>query len=145
MPKENPLIKRLLRLPLYVRIAVALVLGVIVGLVVPATWAPHFDIPARMILRLLGAIAPPLILVAVSRALIGANVQGKLAGKMFFLLALNTLVAIFIGLIVANADPARAATPRFRRARRRTSQGTPWCSCSTTFHRVSFARSSRTT
>ena len=102
MPKENPLIKRLLRLPLYVRIAVALVLGVIVGLVLPATWAPHFDIPARIILRLLGAIAPPLILVAVSRALIGANVRGKLAGKMFFLLALNTLVAIFNGLIVAN-------------------------------------------
>ena len=40
MPKENALIKGLLRLPLYVRIAVALVLGVIVGLVVPATWAP---------------------------------------------------------------------------------------------------------
>jgi DAACS family dicarboxylate/amino acid:cation (Na+ or H+) symporter len=94
--------KALTRLPLYLRIVVALVLGVIAGLLVPAAWAPHLDIPARMILRLLGAIAPPLILVAVSRALIGANVRGKLAGKMFFLLALNTLVAIFVGIFVAN-------------------------------------------
>jgi len=94
--------KSLSALPLYLRIAVALILGVIAGLVVPGTWAPYLDIPARIILRLLGAIAPPLILVAVSRALVGANVRGKLAGKMFFLLALNTLVAILIGLSVAN-------------------------------------------
>ena len=94
---------KLLRLPLYLKIACALVLGVIVGLLLPAAWATSFDIPARIILRLLGAIAPPLILVAVSRALIGANVQGKLAGKMFLLLGINTLVAIFVGLFVANA------------------------------------------
>src|SRR5688572_31628908 len=94
--------KAFFRLPLYLRIVIALVLGVLVGLLVPAAWAPHLDIPARMILRLLGAIAPPLILVAVSRALINANVGGKLAGKMFFLLALNTIVAILIGLTVAN-------------------------------------------
>src|SRR5687768_6679698 len=94
--------KSLLRVPLYLRIVIALGLGVLAGLLVPAALAPHLDIPARMILRLLGAIAPPLILVAVSRALIGANVRGKLAGKMFFLLALNTMVAIFVGLFVAN-------------------------------------------
>ena len=92
----------LLRMPLYVRIVIALGLGVLAGLLLPGTWAPYFDIPARMILRLLGAIAPPLILVAVSRALVGANVRGKLAGRMFFLLALNTMVAIFVGLLVAN-------------------------------------------
>jgi DAACS family dicarboxylate/amino acid:cation (Na+ or H+) symporter len=101
----------LLRLPLYLKIACALVLGVIVGLLLPAAWATSFDIPARIILRLLGAIAPPLILVAVSRALIGANVQGRLAGKMFLLLGINTLVAIFVGLFVANAiRPGRHAS-----------------------------------
>jgi DAACS family dicarboxylate/amino acid:cation (Na+ or H+) symporter len=64
-----------------------------------------------MILRLLGAIAPPLILIAVSRALLGANVRGKLAGKMFFLLFLNTVVAIFVGLVVANVvRPGRHAS-----------------------------------
>jgi Na+/H+-dicarboxylate symporter len=90
------------RIPLYLRIAIALALGVLAGMILPGGWAQYFDIPARMILRLLGAIAPPLILVAVARALINANVGGKLAGKMFFLLALNTIVAILIGLTVAN-------------------------------------------
>src|SRR5204863_4800868 len=90
------------RIPLYIRIAIALAIGVVVGLILPDGWAPYFDIPARMILRVLGAIAPPLILVAVMQALIGAKAGGKLAGKMFFLLVLNTVVAILIGLTVAN-------------------------------------------
>jgi Sodium:dicarboxylate symporter family/Major Facilitator Superfamily len=64
-----------------------------------------------MILRMLGAIAPPLILLAVMRALIGANARGRMAGKMFFLLALNTVVAIGIGLLIANlVRPGRHAS-----------------------------------
>ena len=90
------------RIPLYIRIAIALAFGVVAGLILPTGWAQYFDIPARLILRILGAIAPPLILVAVMQALIGARTGGKLAGKMFFLLVLNTLVAILIGLTVAN-------------------------------------------
>jgi Na+/H+-dicarboxylate symporter len=93
---------KLSRVPLYVRIVIALALGVVAGLLLPLAWAESLDIPARLILRLLGAIAPPLILIAVMRALIGANVGGKLAGKMVALLALNTVVAILIGLTVAN-------------------------------------------
>jgi DAACS family dicarboxylate/amino acid:cation (Na+ or H+) symporter len=85
------------RIPLYVQIVIALVLGVIAGELLPLQWSAWLDVPARMLLQFLGAIAPPLILVAVMRALITANVRGRLAGKMFFLLALNTLVAILIG------------------------------------------------
>ena len=90
------------RVPLYLRIVVALVLGVLAGLLLPASFAEDLDIPAQIILRLLGAIAPPLILLAVMRALIGAAVRGRLAGKMVFLLVLNTTVAILLGLLVAN-------------------------------------------
>ena len=90
------------RIPLYVKIAIALVLGVIAGVLVKPTWAPAINEPAKIILRLLNAIAPPLILLAVMRALITANVKGRLAGKLFFLLALNTVVAILVGLTVAN-------------------------------------------
>jgi DAACS family dicarboxylate/amino acid:cation (Na+ or H+) symporter len=89
-------------LPLYGKIVIALVLGVIAGLVLPTAWAATLDVPAKMILRFLGAIAPPLVLIAVMRALITANVKGRLAGRLFFLLILNTLVAIAIGLLVAN-------------------------------------------
>src|SRR3954470_18787309 len=100
-PTSSPL-GILQRVPLYLQILVALILGVIAGVVISPTTANRFDIPAQVILRLLGAIAPPLILIAVMRALISAKVEGRLAGKMFYLLALNTLVAIFIGLLVAN-------------------------------------------
>lgn len=90
------------RTPLYLKILIAMLLGLAVGLVVNKDWATHLNQPAVIILRLLGAIAPPLILFAVIRALIMANVRGRLAGKLFFLLVLNTVVAILIGLIVAN-------------------------------------------
>jgi DAACS family dicarboxylate/amino acid:cation (Na+ or H+) symporter len=73
-----------------------------VGLVAPPDVAEALDVPARLILRLLGAIAPPLILAAVTRALVQADIAGRLAGRMFALLALNTVVAIFIGITVAN-------------------------------------------
>jgi Na+/H+-dicarboxylate symporter len=90
------------RVPLYIQILIVLVLGVALGLVINKTWAARLNVPASLILRLLGAIAPPLILVAVMQALIRAKVGGRMAGRMFFLLILNTLVAIMIGLTVAN-------------------------------------------
>src|SRR4051794_27407547 len=90
------------RTPLYLKIVVAMFLGVGVGLLISPSAARHFDTPAALILRLLGAIAPPLILVAVVRAILGAQIHGWLAGKLVFLLLLNTIVAIGIGLLVAN-------------------------------------------
>ena len=99
------------RMPLYVKIIIALILGVLFGLVLKKEWAEWLNIPPQMILRLLGAIAPPLILFAVIRALMTANVRGRMAGRLFFLLALNTLVAIFLGLLVANViRPGRHAS-----------------------------------
>jgi len=89
------------RLPLYLRIVVGLLLGIAVGLALgPSTKA--FDLQARLILRVLGALAPVLILVAVVRAILTADIHGKLAARMAGLLTLNTLTAIAIGLGVAN-------------------------------------------
>lgn len=87
--------------PLYLRILIALVLGALVG----SAWgvgAANLEVPAKLILKVLGALAPPLILVAVIQALIKTEVRGKLAGRLGFLLVLNTVVAIAIGLTVAN-------------------------------------------
>ncbi len=47
-------------------------------------------------------IAPPLILIAVTRAILTAEIKSRLAGRLIFLLALNTVVAIIIGLVVVN-------------------------------------------
>ncbi|MFO0555074.1 MAG: dicarboxylate/amino acid:cation symporter [Polyangiaceae bacterium] len=88
-------------IPLYLRILIGLVLGVVTGLLLKER-AASLDIPARLILRVLGALAPPIVLLAVVQALVKADVRGRLAGKMAGLLVLNTVVAIVVGLFVAN-------------------------------------------
>src|SRR5690349_14845059 len=96
-PKSGGVVAMYRRPPLYLKIMIAMAIGVGVALTVNEKWATALNVPGQIILRLLGAIAPPLILVAVIRALITANVRGRLAGKLFFLLILNTTVAILIG------------------------------------------------
>ena len=88
-------------IPLYLRIVIALVLGVVAGMLLGER-ARILEIPSQVILQLLGALAPPLILVAVTHVLMTSEVRGKQAARLFFLLVLNTSVAIFIGLTVAN-------------------------------------------
>ncbi|TWT65420.1 Proton glutamate symport protein [Posidoniimonas polymericola] len=88
-------------IPLYLRIVIALVLGAITGVVLGER-ARILEIPSQVILQLLGALAPPLILVAVAHVLMTSEVKGKQAARLFFLLLLNTCVAIVIGLTVAN-------------------------------------------
>ena len=97
------------RLPLYLRILIGLVLGVATGLLLGPS-ARSLDVPARLVLRVLGALAPAIVLLAVIHALMTANVQGRLAGKLGGLLLLNTTVAICVGLGVANLlEPGRHA------------------------------------
>jgi DAACS family dicarboxylate/amino acid:cation (Na+ or H+) symporter len=90
-----------------VRIVGALVLGVGAGWLLgerAAVFKPFSDI----VLRLLGALATPLIFVAVVHALFRANVSGWTGARMAFLLLVNTVVAILIGLLVANlVQPGR--------------------------------------
>jgi len=89
------------RLPLYSRILVGLLLGLVVGYLLGPNAKP-LEWPARLVLRVLGGLAPALILVAVVRALITAEIHGRLALRMAWLLILNTVTAILIGLLVAN-------------------------------------------
>ena len=103
------------RTPLYLRIIIGLVLGLLLGLLLqhatpdpqsPPLWVARtiwwLNQSAKLLLQLLTMIAPPLILLAVVRALVTADIGGKRAGRVIFLLILNTLVAILIGLLVAN-------------------------------------------
>src|SRR4051812_19435100 len=87
--------------PLYLRILVGMLLGVAVGwLVGPA--AKPLDWIAQIVLRLLGALAPILILVAVVQAIMTAELRGRIALKIAGLLLINTTVAILVGLVVSN-------------------------------------------
>jgi Na+/H+-dicarboxylate symporter len=87
--------------PLYLRILIGLAIGIVLGV----TLGPHAEgmkWVSKVILRFLGALAPALILVAVIDAILNADIRGRSAGRLVYLLALNTLVAILIGLLVAN-------------------------------------------
>jgi Na+/H+-dicarboxylate symporter len=88
-------------MPLYARIVIALVLGVIVGLML-GTQAAVLALPGKLVLRLLGALAPALILAAIVHTFMTTQLGGPLAMRLPRLLLLNTLVAIMVGLTVAN-------------------------------------------
>lgn len=111
-PQRHALLAPLLRwqrLPLYGRILIALGAGVIAGVAL----GPHavsLAFPARLILRLLGALAPSLILFAILQALLTTRIGGRTTLRLAWLLLLNTTVAILIGLLVANVlHPGRRA------------------------------------
>jgi Na+/H+-dicarboxylate symporter len=96
-------------MPLYLRILIGLAAGITVGLVLGPSARP-LDWPAKLILRLLGALAPMLILVAVVHAIMTAEIHGRLALRMGGLLFQNTIVAILVGLAVATLlEPGKGA------------------------------------
>ncbi len=109
------------RTPLYQRILGALVLGVVFGMTFsPASTAlglspaaaetvlKELELFSKLVLRLLGALAPALILLAIVQALVGAKFEPGTAPRLVRLLIMNTLVAIFVGLAVANVvQPGR--------------------------------------
>jgi Na+/H+-dicarboxylate symporter len=95
------------RLPLYLRIIIALLIGLSLGIAMHAAHASASTIAlpglvSGIILRLMGALAPPLILIAILDTLIKAQLAGGVVPRMIYLLILNTVVAIGIGLLVAN-------------------------------------------
>lgn len=108
--RSRTLLQRWTGVPLYLRIVGGVGLGVLVGL--PAgEGVAGLSVFASIVLRLLAALAPALISAAILRALIGATLPRGTVGRMAWLLATNTLVAIVIGLVVANLlQPGLGAT-----------------------------------
>jgi Na+/H+-dicarboxylate symporter len=88
-------------IPLYIRIIIAMGLGLVIGLLLGER-ALVFEFPSKLILQLLGALAPPLILIAVTHVLMTTEIAARTAAKLAILLLLNTTMAIVIGLTVAN-------------------------------------------
>lgn len=106
---DTGLIARWQRIPLYARIVIALVLGVMAGLML-GTEAAALAVPGKLVLRLLGALAPALILAAIVHTFMTTQLGGPLAMRLPRLLLLNTLVAILVGLTVANViQPGQGA------------------------------------
>jgi Na+/H+-dicarboxylate symporter len=103
------LIVRWQSIPLYGRIVIALAFGVLTGLMMGSD-AAVLAVPGKLVLRLLGALAPPLILAAIVHTFMTTQLGGPLALRLPKLLLLNTLVAILVGLTVVNViQPGRGA------------------------------------
>jgi DAACS family dicarboxylate/amino acid:cation (Na+ or H+) symporter len=97
------------RIPLYVRIVIAMLLGIIIGKMIGLLpqeqvreIAKYFLDFAKIILDLLKMVAVPLIFTAVIHAIMNAQIPKGTGKRIVFLLLTNTLVAIFIGLLVGN-------------------------------------------
>ncbi len=88
-------------IPLYLRIVGGAGIGIALGLVLGPSAAP-LQAVGGLLLRVLGALAAPLILLAVIQAILTTDVKGRTGLKLFYLLLTNTLAAIAIGLFVAN-------------------------------------------
>lgn len=93
------------RIPLYLKILIALILGAAFGSLGKAAGLDPTKIKwiSDLVLRMLRLLATPLIFSAVLGSIVTANLSGKKAGRLMFLLMTNSIIAILIGLLVANA------------------------------------------
>ncbi len=100
---------KILKLPLYTQIIIALFIAVILGILLGAgnpitnkENLEHLALPAKLIIRALSTLATPLIFLSIINTLLTADIPGNAAKRLGFLLTTNTVVAIGIGLLVAN-------------------------------------------
>jgi Na+/H+-dicarboxylate symporter len=89
------------KLPLYVRTLAGMALGVIVGISM-GNGASVFYKPGSVLMGLVQMLAAPVAFFAIVHALAGAKIEKGKTGKLITLLATNTVIAILIGLAVAN-------------------------------------------
>jgi len=87
-------------LPLFVWVLIAVVLAVPVGMI----WsgATQLELIATLIIRALGALAAPLVVLAVLHAIVSNDIRGKQGLRMMIYYLINTLVAMAIGLALTN-------------------------------------------
>jgi Na+/H+-dicarboxylate symporter len=112
-PERLPLIKigsvMMTKIPLYLQIVAALIVAVIIGVLLgagnpiwPKDVIEHLVLPATLILKALRTLATPLIFLAILHTFLTAEIPGRSGRKLAILLVTNTVVAIAIGLLVAN-------------------------------------------
>jgi DAACS family dicarboxylate/amino acid:cation (Na+ or H+) symporter len=118
-PADDSWFARWHGIPLYLRILGGCIIGAVLGLLIAGLaqllqwYAPEqavpaarlvlpLEIPGKLVLRLLGALATPLVFMAIVQALMHAELPKGSATRLISLLVLNTMVAICIGLLVAN-------------------------------------------
>lgn len=96
-------------LPLYVWVILAVVIAVPVGIF----WgegATRLNLIALLIIRALGALAAPLVVLAILHAIVTNDIRGRQGARMMAYYLINTLVAMGIGLLLSNlVQPGKGA------------------------------------
>jgi Na+/H+-dicarboxylate symporter len=99
----------MIKIPLYLQIVAALIVAVIVGKVLgeghpilDKEVIEHLALPCTLILKALRTLATPLIFLAILHTFLTAEIPSKSGRKLSIILITNTIVAIAIGLLVAN-------------------------------------------
>ena len=97
------------KIPLYLQIVIALVVAVVVGIALGAgnpilskEAIEHLALPCTLILKALRTMATPLIFLAILNVFMTAEIPSRSGRKLSIILVTNTVVAIAIGLLVAN-------------------------------------------
>ena len=98
-PKSSPPAKR--RLPLAAKIALAMLLGIIAGLLLGERADPLAKL-GSLIIDMIKGLAGPLLLFAVLDAFVRTKIQAKSAGAMVTISLINATLAIIIGLTLSN-------------------------------------------
>ena len=104
--------------PLYVWVLIAVGLAVPIGLYAGES-AAGLNILPKLIIRALSALAAPLVVLAILHAIVSNDIRGRQGARMMFYYLVNTLVAMGIGLGLANlikpgvgAELVDLSTPR---------------------------------
>src|SRR3954470_9421391 len=88
-------------IPLYVWVIVAVALAIPVGLY----WgegATRLNLLPTLIIRALGALAAPLVVLAILSAIVSNDIRGRQGLRMMIYYLINTLVAMGFGLLLSN-------------------------------------------
>jgi DAACS family dicarboxylate/amino acid:cation (Na+ or H+) symporter len=96
-------------IPLYIWVLIAVALAVPFGLLWPDA-ATHLKLLPTLIIRALSALAAPLVVLAILHAIVTNDIRGRQGLRMMLYYLVNTLVAMGIGLVLANVmQPGRGA------------------------------------
>lgn len=120
-------------MPLYVRILIGVAAGTVLGLVfgdrpiVLGLRNQHLGELGLLVIRLLKALAVPLIFFAIVDAFVRTRISARMGGKMILICLVNVSVAFTIGLTIMNTwRPGGAWRDRFQElAGGATAEGTP--------------------
>lgn len=108
VPRSRSLMKNPWRWPLYVRVLLGVVLGTLLGVqfgTEPFLWGlstRHLGQLGLLVIRLLTALATPLILFAILDAFARTHISGRLGIKMAIICLVNIAFAFVVGLLIMN-------------------------------------------